>query len=189
MLTDDRTKWYGMARAIRSGTKTMHDTPGNPFSTLGAPAAFHIDMDAVERAYLRLAAQIHPDAAGTHDDHARAAALHKARTTLRHAPSRAQALLAVLAPAQAAMKDTSLPPGFLMEVMEMRQRAEAADDPSAKSQALAWADEHAKMLASRVAAAFERIRNGEIDAGAQDVRTALNAWRYVERLTQQLSQD
>jgi len=158
----------------------------HPFAVLGLPLRYDIDRETVERAYLSRAAQIHPDLAGDEDEVAvSAAALNRAKRVLLNDELRADALLTGLG-GPAKEQDKSLPPGFLMEMMETREAVESAivsGSEGEREKWQRWAVGERGRYRSIVSGLFEL----NPDAGnLRDVRVQLNAWRYIERLIEQL---
>jgi DnaJ-domain-containing protein 1 len=163
--------------------------PADPFTLLGLEPRFDLDPAAIARAYLAAVARLHPDLAGGDPDApARSAAVNRARAILEDPERRAGALLQRLGgPAKEA--DRSLPPGFLMEIMETREEIEAAiasRSAAEVSRWRSWADAQRLIYQKRIAGLFAA------GAGPQTltaIRTQLNAWRYIERLIEQLDPD
>ncbi len=185
------------------------------FDLLGVPARFDLDPAAVRSAFLRKIAEAHPDrasldgaTAGTDEDdndaEALAARLNAAKLELENPESRATALLRRLGGAEKT-DDRSLPAGFLMEMMETRERIDAelneavSRGPETARQALArwevWAAEQRAAHAAEVGMLFAEVTNADPTSNATNtnvhavlkaIRTRLNAWRYVERLVEQL---
>lgn len=160
----------------------------DPFQTLGLPAEFDLEPERIDRAYLARAATEHPDLAGEDDEVlARAAALNRARDVLKDPERRADALLRRLGgPDKSA--DKSLPDGFLMEMMEIRETIEASTagrDPAQLARWRAWASQRREGHIERISAMFGA---GPAPAGEalREIRRELNAWRYAERLIEQL---
>lgn len=155
----------------------------DPFSALGLEPGFDLSPGAIERAYLARAAALHPDASDASEAAAagrRMATLNDARRTLKNPESRARALLAVRGMDEPG--DQSLPDGFLEEMLEVRMEIEeavASGDKGARARWVAWAEERRRGHVERTRAHFDRM-----DGPA--VRTELNAWRYIERLIEQL---
>ena len=150
----------------------------DPFAILALPRRFELTDAAIRRAFLAKVQSAHPDAGGDQDI---GADLTKARDTLLNPESRADALLLLLGgPAKDA--DKSLPPGFLMDIMETREALDAAlasKDASDLERLNAWAHAQRQNYTEAVAAAFA-------DANLKNVRTTLNAWRYIERMIEQM---
>jgi molecular chaperone HscB len=163
----------------------------DPFDLLGIPPAFDVDPAALQRAWLAGSARLHPDrfaAGSTESDEARRlallAALNHSKTVLADPFQRAEALLARLggAPKEA---DKSLPDGFLMEMLEVREQLEEAavsGDAAAIGKWEDWAGEQRREAIRRVAGLFK-------DGALDEVRRELNAWRYIERMIEQLPRE
>ncbi len=152
----------------------------DPFELLGLPRVFEVDPDQVESAYLRRAADLHPDlAAGNPDATVQTARLNQARGVLLDDERRAKVLLRLLGePA-----GDALPEGFLMEIMEVRMQIESeGDDPDARARWRGWADGRRDEHMARVAGFF----TASDPEGLAAIRMELNAWRYTERLIEQL---
>lgn len=169
--------------------------PLDPFDTLGLPPTFGLTSGAIERAYLRASARLHPDLAGAGvDTQARAEGdasdLNAAAATLRDPESRAIALLARLG-GPSKEQDRSLPEGFLQDILDTRmQIEESRHDPAARSKWESWASAQRREYSARCASLFERALpnpGGSPDAAClAEIRRTLNAWRYIERLIEQL---
>lgn len=162
-----------------------HD-PQNPFALLGVPARFDLDRSTIERAYLARAALLHPDVVGDESDVAvQAAHLNRAKATLLDDERRANALLSLLG-GPAKEQDKSLPDGFLFEIMETRQEIEAAlasGDARQRSRWQSWAKAERERYRAEVSRLFSQTPTQD---ALNAIRTQLNAWRYIERLTEQL---
>jgi DnaJ-domain-containing protein 1 len=169
----------------------------DPFDTLGLPAVFTLDTASIERAALSKLSRLHPDMGGNAvsadtntdtelDQAVQAARINAARDTLRFTLARAEALLKRLGgPAKEA--DKSLPPGFLVEIMSVREQAEealASNDVSSRATWTQWALEERGQAESRANALFTQAASNP--AALRDLRTHLNKWRYIERLIEQL---
>lgn len=163
------------------------------FDILGVAAQFNLDLPAVQRAYLARSADVHPDRAGVEGGGAEAseqlaAELNDAKRVLEDPERRANALLARLGgPSKEA--DRSLPDGFLMEMMELREAAEAAGASGDAAEVDRWianAERRRKGHIESVGSAFATL--GTVPAGDQlrAIRRELNAWRYIERMIEQL---
>jgi len=177
----------------------MSQTPkSNPFLILGLPIGFDLDASTIERAYLSNLRSAHPDAGGVHAGGAidadgavpDAAMLNKARTILLDHEQRAGALLDVLeGPNASDCKD--LPAGFLMEMMTRRQEIEEhllGDDPGARARWASWARDERASYADAAHALFEDVgdHSEPNHEHLKKIRILLNAWRYIERLIEQL---
>lgn len=163
---------------------------GDSFSVLGLPRRYDLDRTQIERAYLARAALVHPDHADGNDadpDAFLAAAnLNRAREALLNPETRAEELLALLS-GPAKNQDRSLPDGFLMDLMQVREEIDAGvaagDRASVEAHlraAAARRDRHIAEVARLFAAS-----TGERGSLAL-IRRELNAWRYIERLIEQV---
>ena len=167
-----------------------HPDIQDPFSILGLPARYDLDAPAIERAYLARAAQLHPDLVGGDESAAaRASAeLNRAKRTLADDERRAVALLTLLG-GPGASEDRSLPDGFLMDILEIREEVESARDSGDPAQVARWeawaADERARYSAE-IGRRFEALGDPPGGEALGAIRTQLNAWRYIERLIEQL---
>jgi DnaJ-domain-containing protein 1 len=175
----------------------MTTTPEStdPFDVLGLAPSFDVSVAEVERAYLARAAGLHPDLGGssveTPDPERESARLNAARATLRDAEKRAGALLARLG-GPSASQDRSLPDGFLLEILEIREQVEeaaASGDPEQIARWEAWAGEERARYTRQVSALFAQLGEPPEANALSSIRTTLNAWRYIERLIEQLDPD
>ena len=167
----------------RSSTRQTH---ADPFTALGLPARFDLTDQAVESAFLARLGAVHPDLAG--DDTALdAAALTEARAVLSDPEQRAAALLAALG-GPGASDDRSLPDGFLMEMMALRESVEEdlAAGGDARDRWSVWAQERRAQHVAAVATLFDAMSDPPTPDQLGAVRLELNAWRYTERLIEQL---
>jgi DnaJ-domain-containing protein 1 len=166
-------------------------TGSDPFDLLGITPAFDVDPVALQRAWLAGSARLHPDrfsAGSTESDEARRlallAALNHSRMVLADPFQRAEALMARLGgPSKEA--DKSLPEGFLMDMLEVREQLEeaaASGDAAAVGKWEDWAGEQRREAILRVAGLFK-------DGALAEVRRELNAWRYIERMIEQLPRE
>ncbi|MFG0299434.1 MAG: iron-sulfur cluster co-chaperone HscB C-terminal domain-containing protein [Phycisphaerales bacterium JB047] len=163
----------------------MHGS--NPFETLGLMPGYAIDRDQVERAYRARIAEAHPDA-GSEAIGLDPAAFNQARAILLDDEQRANALLAMLGgPDASACKE--LPDGFLMDMMMQRQEIEEAIESGGDAQRDHWEqwglDQRAtyrQELTEQFGALGEHPNEDQLRA----IRVQLNAWRYIERLIEQL---
>jgi DnaJ-domain-containing protein 1 len=159
----------------------------SPFETLGVPMRYAIERDQIERAYRARLSASHPDAGGDQVG-IDPATLNKARTTLLDDEQRAFVLLALLGgPDASQCKD--LPDGFLMDMMMQRQEIEEAIESGGdaeREQWESWGIEQRRSYRDRVGAMFDALRDPAQDEDLRAIRVELNAWRYIERLIEQL---
>ena len=162
----------------------------DPFTALGLEPRFDLTDAEIEAAYLTRVASVHPDTAPAGTTPADPAALNDARAALLDAERRANALLAHLG-GPGPSEDKSLPDGFLMEMMEVRGEIEDAIDSGGDAERArweAWADERRAEFVHDVSARFAAA-DGSLPEPLAAIRTRLNAWRYIERLIEQLDPD
>lgn len=162
--------------------------PPDPFRILGLPRRFRLDPAAIESAYLAAIASSHPDLTQDPDAGAiaDASALNDARATLIDSEKRANLLHAALGGPTAA-QSRDLPDGFLMQIMTTRQQVEAAiesRDDARRDQWRQWALEQRAWYEDRAARVLDA--DDPDPAALADLRPILNAWRYIERLIEQL---
>ncbi len=161
------------------------------FDLLGVEPRFDLDGADLRDRLLTLAAANHPDRHTDPFDQAEAAdqlsRVNEAYRTLADPERRANALLARLGgPSKA--DDKSLPPGLLLEVMEVREELEqavAAEDHAAIARLRKWATDQRAQRLDSVAKLFATA-TADPAALVQAVRLELNAWRYFERMLDQM---
>lgn len=159
--------------------------PRDPFEILGLAPTFDLTPAQVERAYLMRMAAAHPDAAGdaVGDEDELAAGLNEARATLIDPERRALAVLARLGGPGPEVR--ALPAGFLPEIMGVREEVEAelgSGNAEARPKWREWVAAKRLEYASRVGGLLAR---GDATS-LREARVQLNAWRYIERLAEQL---
>jgi len=163
---------------------------GDPFDRLGLTAHFDLEVSEIDRAWIRRAADCHPDRAGdpvaAAEAGRRSAELNEARAALRDPERRADLLLSRLGGPSAA-EEKSLPPAFLTEMMELRERVEEAvadADPAGR-------EEIEREISAERDDRIERVRQLFVEAAEdsgrlREIRLELNVWRYHERLLAEL---
>jgi len=160
----------------------------NPFQLLGLPIAFDLDEAALRRAFLAKVLAIHPDLANADDSQGQSADLNHARELLSNPESRGNILLALLGgPTKEA--DKSLPPAFLMEIMETREAIEtalASGNPEERARWSDWGIKQRQTYVTQVRDMFAALGTTPSESALKHIRTMLNAWRYIERLIEQL---
>ena len=162
------------------------------FEVLGIEPAFDIDRALVERRWLMHTARLHPDrAADPHDAARQLARVNAARHTLLDDEQRANALLRHhRGPSSEA--DNRLPDGFLIEIFELRQDIEetlASRDPEGIAAVEADATHRRHAFITTVAHLFANLTDPPTPDDLATIRRQLNAWRYIERLIEQLHSD
>lgn len=166
--------------------------PFDPYAQLGLERDYDIDRARLQRAYLAAAAKWHPD---RHADpvrkreaEQRSAEVNRARVLLENDEQRAGALLELLG-GPGKSDDKSLPDGFLMDILEVRQELEEAvesGDAQGRGKVESWADEQRAAFRARVAELFGNVGDPPDADALAAIRLELNAWRYIERLIEQL---
>lgn len=165
----------------------------DPFAVLGLPRVYALDRAEIERKYLTRVAEMHPDlvgadamgAMGADDMHVagKVSALNEAKHALEDPEKRAIALWKLLG----GVDDNALPEGFLMEMMEVRQEIEGVSTDPERARWEAWVEARRGEYERRVAALFAKVDAGRANPDVlKAVKVELNAWRYVERLAEQL---
>ena len=166
----------------------------DPFEALGLDRRFDLDSGQVRRAWLAASGRLHPDRAGgdpleESEIARRSAQINEAKRILDDPELRADALLALLGgPGREA--DKSLPDGFLMEMMSVREELEEAAGDSARL------DELERRAQAQRAGYVERVGGLFAQGGERPdaeilaaIRMELNAWRYIERMLEQIHPD
>jgi len=166
----------------------------DPFETLGVPRRFDLDRDDLERRFVALSAEHHPDRhtdpLAQADAAERSSEIGQAYRALIDPERRANALLA-LRGGPAKEGDTSLPPDLLMEVMEVREALEEAmgqRDEAELTRLRQWAERQRDRRWAAIAEAFDV---GDPDApldpaAGRRIRLELNALRYAQRMLEQM---
>lgn len=175
---------------------------GNHFERLGLPIRYAIEPAELESRYLALSAELHPDRFADDDDPARklaavagSAAINEAYRTLKDPYSRAEYLLGLLG-GPAADADKRTPPGFLEEMLMVREEVDdalsAGDLAGAEAMVPGFARRRDRMFAD-IAGRFgdiESARTGKDDARFKsrlaEIRSELNAVNYLRRIIQQI---
>ena len=123
----------------------MPDSQDDPYELFDLEPTFELDVAAVQRDVRRRIARQHPDRISDpleRDDAVRRiATLNEALVLLLDDESRANLLLEKLG-GPTAEQDRSLPPSFLMEILEVREDMETAlagGDPSERARVEEWA--------------------------------------------------
>jgi len=159
----------------------------DPFDLLGLRAEFPVDEVRLRQAWLRATAANHPDRAGDQEEaHRTLSAVNQAYRTLSDPERAANALLARMG-GPSPDRAKALPDGFLMEMLEIRdelEEAKATKDPERIAKLEAWADQQRGMWTEQVSEQF--AAHSEQDDQRDAIRQSLNAWRYIERLIEQL---
>ena len=167
----------------------------DPFALLGLPRSFEIDPAALQQALLRQSTALHPDRVSDPVQQAEAArqlaAVNQAYAMLQNPEKRANALLAALG-GPAPDQDKSLPAEFLPAIMEVREEMElalASHDPAERQRFERWAQNERENSIGRLAELFTSAHKNPSPQRLGEIRKQLNAWRYIERMIEQLDPD
>ncbi|MAV54568.1 MAG: hypothetical protein CMJ28_01270 [Phycisphaerae bacterium] len=155
----------------------------NAFVLLGLAETFTLSTNDLDMAWMRACATAHPDAGGNVDHAAR---LNEAREVLAHPEKRANLRLDMLG-GPSAEQDQRLPDGFLMEMLELREKIDAeieAEGTAATDRWRSWADSESERAYSEIAPVLDAASASGDERSA--VRMVLNRVRYLERLREQL---
>ncbi len=162
----------------------------DPFEVLGLEPRFELDAAAIDAAWMRRLRAAHPDRAGGGEEHSEvarsAASLNEARSTLREPLARGEALLARRGhvPGDA----SALPPSFLPEMLELRERVEEAVESGVEAtidEVAQEADRRRRDALARLAALFAEP---SAPSTSSSIRLELNVLRYFDRLREELRQ-
>ena len=112
-------------------------TSSSHFALFGLPEAFSLDQEMLEKAYRDIQSQVHPDRFAHAGDAERRASLqwttrvNEAFRVLKNPVSRARHLLELHGVDVAFETNTAMPPEFLMQQMELREKLEDSKDANA----------------------------------------------------------
>lgn len=164
----------------------MTESTRSAFGILGLEPRFDLDPSVIERAALGKLSAAHPDLVADAGD--QAADVNEARDKLLDPESRANHLLELLGGPTSA-QDKSLPDGFLQLMMMERMEIDgdiAANGEPARERWYAQAQARRDAIVERVSAMF--ACEDTSDGALRGIRLALNEWRYLERLVEQLGE-
>lgn len=163
------------------------------FALLGLPRSYHLDSADLRRRYLRLAALVHPDrftaadATAADQSMRTAAQLNRAFEVLADPLLRAECLLE-LAGGPTAAQDKRVPQEVLAETLMLREEiddARAAGNATALSALRAQLQRQMSTRGEEIAALAARLPGGAAEQA--DLRLALNAARYYQRMLEQVT--
>jgi molecular chaperone HscB len=163
----------------------------NPFELLGLPPSFTIELRALEARHRELSKTVHPDRHASEGASSKAAALalavsiNEAFRILRDPLQRANALCAAL---NVAVVETTVPPAFLMEVMEKREslsEARAQKNQTALETLGHEARADVEALIGKLAKAFDERAVASADLGSA-VGSLLSQLRFAIRYSEEV---
>ena len=161
----------------------------DPFTTLGVPARFDLDLAAVEKTHRELSRALHPDryvsagASERRDALGRAVAVNEAWRVLRDPIRRAHALLAARGVTLAEGREPAADPVFLMEMLERR---EALDEAKQAKNLLAVL-EMARDIDARFKVVESELVAGFAGGEAAALAPKLGELRYYRRFLDDVS--
>ena len=174
-------------------TLAMND----PFQILELPRQYDLNESLLQQQFVALSAANHPDRFSDPVQQAEAseksAAINEAYALLKDPVLRAQVLLKLIAGELSEDRDT-LPPDFLMEVMEVRESMEQAveqSDTAKLDELRTWASQERADHLDRIAVTFDAHMNSTTtdttpDLLIRQVQQDLNVLRYLERMLEQM---
>lgn len=173
-------------RADMSRVPPHSPAPIDAFDALGLRPEYRIPAQELRRRWLQMAAQAHPDAAGSL---ATGTCVNDAFRTLSDPILRASILLQRWKAPPG--DDRAMPAGFLLEMVELRERAdEMRGDPARLSELRAEADRRRAEAIEEIACAFDGVRGDQMELEqAQSVRVLLNVVRAFDRMLEQLDRE
>ncbi|MGL6072710.1 MAG: Fe-S protein assembly co-chaperone HscB [Fimbriiglobus sp.] len=157
----------------------------NHFERLGLPRRFSISLTDLEREYISRSRETHPDfhaVTGSQSEEA-SALVNEAYTTLKDSFRRAEYLLKLQGGADG-NQDKTLPPAFLMEAMEWREKIEEAQASNSTTALEAIDAELVSILAQTEAQVGELLDVEPLDTKA--CRGLLNQWKTLLSLRRTL---
>ena len=163
-------------------------TSSSHFELFGLPPAFSLDLQDLERAYREIQSRVHPDRFAQAGDAERRASLqwtsrvNEGFEVLKNPVKRASHLLALHGVDVAFETNTAMPPEFLMQQMELREKLEEARDSSSLDK-----------LRQDLLSARQKLESeiGDTIDGRQDYRSAADLVRklqFLHRLDEEIDE-
>ncbi|QQE11143.1 Fe-S protein assembly co-chaperone HscB [Planctomycetota bacterium] len=168
----------------------------DPYEIFGLERSFEIDLDALQKEFVKLSAKYHPDKYVDPIEQMDAAEysseINVAYQALRDDESRANALLALMG-GPSKEDDKSLPPTLLMEMMEIREEMEAAveaKDNATVQKLRQWAEEEREEYLGMLGQIFSKVSGKTVtESEGKQIRLHLNSLRYIERMLEQTPEE
>ena len=164
------------------------------FELFGLPHRFDLDTAQLNRKYLAISRNIHPDRFATAGSEMQtfalraSAAINKAFNVLSNPRQRAEYLLESSG-GKSAADDKRVPKELLTQIMMVREEIEEAKadgDDAALARLKASIAQQKKDAESKIAALCERMGDSDDDA-RDELRLQLNAAKYIDNLMAQVS--
>jgi molecular chaperone HscB len=159
----------------------------NHFELFGVPVQFAVDAAELDRRYLELQREVHPDRFATAPDAERrvsmqlATRVNEAYQTLKSPLRRAVYILQLRGVDPKFETDTAMPAEFLMEQMSWRERIEAdSEEPEALLRVQAALRDESREI-------YEKLR-GQLDEGRDDEAAAqtVRMLMFYEKLDEEI---
>jgi molecular chaperone HscB len=163
-------------------------TSSSHFELFGLPPTFSLDLEALEQAYRDIQSRVHPDRFAHAGDAERRASLqwttrvNEAYRTLKNPVQRARHLLELQGVDVAFETNTAMPPEFLMQQMELREKLEDAGDAEALDALRASLLNDKQVLEGEIAAAIDREKN------YQDASHLVRKLQFLHRLDEEIDE-
>lgn len=175
---------------------TLHPVPAalDHFGLFGLARGYDLDAAELERRFIALSREIHPDFMGSKSAGEQALAVglsadvNQAHRVLKDPVLRAEYLLE-LAGGDSAAKDKSLPEGFLADILMMREEVEealAANDAAALDEHRRRASREREQACERVAALARNLSAAGPDE-KRELRRSLNSIKYYDNVLKLVS--
>lgn len=172
----------------------------DPFTTLGVPRRFDLDLSALEKTHRELSRTVHPDKLGPESSHAekratleKAADVNEAFRILRAPIARAEALFRTAGLLVEEGEEPKSSPLFLMEMLDEREALAEARAKKDLDRVVALGEK----VAAREKAALAKLAQGfaeaKVDTDAPDVAKLrallpqLGELRYYRRFLDEVS--
>jgi len=155
-------------------------SPGDHFALFGLERRFELDEARLEKAFLELSRELHPDRHREQKARALAltAAMNQAYATLKDRTKRAEYLLK-LQGGKTAEQDKRTPQCLLMEILDMREAIQGISEKKDYEPILAD-------LEGREKEAWRRIEELFRAGDTSQIRLELNSLKYVTNLAEEL---
>ncbi|QDU33135.1 hypothetical protein KS4_11780 [Poriferisphaera corsica] len=168
----------------------------DPYELLGIERTFEIDPDLLQKRYVALSAQHHPDKFVDPIEQMDAAemssSINTAFQSLKDDELRANVLLELMG-GPTKEQDKSLPPTLLMEMMEVREEMEEAVEQKNNDvvqKLRQWAIEEREEYLGMLGQLFAKIGKDQVtEEQGKQIRLHLNSLRYIERMLEQTPEE
>lgn len=165
------------------------------FALFGLPRRYDLDARELDRKYLLICRNIHPDRFAAAGEEMQSfalrasAAINRAHEVLAHPHLRAEYLLESSG-GRSAAQDKSVPADLLSQVMEIREEIEEAkskQDQDSLATIRRTIETRLSETKTRIAALCARLTGDGAQSEKDELRRRLNAVKYLENLLGQLA--